>query len=365
MEEKLLPGQWPKEKAWQWYNSRKWMRGCNYLQADCIDPFEQWQEFEFDEKLKTAEKELDWAASIGFNALRVRVPFEVWVKEKDGLINRFERFLKISDKRGIGIMPRFGQDCLVPKEEYVPFVPGPQRKVEWGYHGGYQRDPWRKGNIGWSPLEEKENEKDFYDFLEAMVKAFGKDNRVIMWEIWNEPGNSGRDNMSADYIRKSFEIIRKLSPIQPLTCNGGWSFKPDNPDPLSTIRQIEIMSMELSDIINFHHYGQPWETANIIHCLKKKYERPIIITEWLHRINNNNFQNILPLLYMERIGSFSYGLVAGKAQFYEPWEGMRDKPGLDMRLWQHDIFKSNGRPYDPEEIKVIKKLGDYADAQDD
>jgi hypothetical protein len=52
MDEKLLPGQWSKEKVWQWYNSRKWLRGCNYLQADCIDPFEQWQEYDFDNKLK-------------------------------------------------------------------------------------------------------------------------------------------------------------------------------------------------------------------------------------------------------------------------------------------------------------------------
>jgi len=66
---------------------------------------------------------------------------------------------------------------------------------------------------------------------------------------------------------------------------------------------------------------------------------------------------------MERVGSYSYGLVAGKAQFYEPWEGARSRPGMDLRLWQHDLFRENHRPYDPEEIVLIKKMAQYADEQ--
>jgi hypothetical protein len=45
-------------------------------------------------------------------------------------------------------------------------------------------------------------------------------------------------------------------------------------------------------------------------------------------------------------------------------KSLRADPGLDFKLWQHDIFRENGRPYDPEEIKVIKKLASYADAQE-
>jgi hypothetical protein len=363
MEKRLLPGQWSKEKIWNWYNSRPWLRGCNYLPSDCVDPYEEWQEFEFDEKMKTVERELDLAASIGFNSIRVRLHFEVWAREGENFIKRFDCFLKVADKRGISVMPRFGQDCLGPKDEYFPFEPGKQREPEWGYHGGFKKDPWRKGMVGWSPLENKENEEKFYEFLKLMAKTFGKDERVVMWELWNEPGNSGRREMSTDYIKRSFEVFREMTPIQPLTCCGGWSFKSNNADPLSSIMDIEKLAMELSDVVNFHHYGPPWEVANVIRALKERYGRPLIITEWLHRIFNNNYFNIFPLLFMEQVGSYSYGLVAGKAQFYEPWEGLWEKTGLDLKLWQHDLFRKNHRPYDPEEIKVIQKLCSYADAR--
>ena len=28
---------WSKERAWEWYNSRPWIRGCNYMSADCVN----------------------------------------------------------------------------------------------------------------------------------------------------------------------------------------------------------------------------------------------------------------------------------------------------------------------------------------
>ena len=28
---------WSKEKAWAWYRSRPWIRGCNYMSADCAN----------------------------------------------------------------------------------------------------------------------------------------------------------------------------------------------------------------------------------------------------------------------------------------------------------------------------------------
>ncbi len=28
---------WSEERAWKWYNSRPWLRGCNYMSADCAN----------------------------------------------------------------------------------------------------------------------------------------------------------------------------------------------------------------------------------------------------------------------------------------------------------------------------------------
>ena len=41
---------WTKEKAWEWYNSRPWIRGCNYMSADCANRIDQWQKLGFEER---------------------------------------------------------------------------------------------------------------------------------------------------------------------------------------------------------------------------------------------------------------------------------------------------------------------------
>ena len=49
---------WSKEKIWDWYNSRPWMRGCNYMSADCANRVDQWQALGWEERFKTTEEEL-------------------------------------------------------------------------------------------------------------------------------------------------------------------------------------------------------------------------------------------------------------------------------------------------------------------
>ena len=49
---------WSKEKAWEWYNSRPWIRGCNYMSADCANRIDQWQSLHFEEQMQTTEEEL-------------------------------------------------------------------------------------------------------------------------------------------------------------------------------------------------------------------------------------------------------------------------------------------------------------------
>ena len=90
-------------------------------------------------------------------------------------------------------------------------------------------------------------------------------------------------------------------------------------------------------------------------CLKK-FKKPMMNTEWLHRPLRNYVQEILPYFAQEHIGSYHWGLVNGYAQFNEPWEFLRSKVkemNLDIEAWQHDIFRSDHTPYDTKEIEVF------------
>ena len=66
-----MNGQWSKEKAWEWYNSRPWIRGCNFMPSDCANRIDMWQEHDFEKHFATAEREIELAESIGFNSVRI------------------------------------------------------------------------------------------------------------------------------------------------------------------------------------------------------------------------------------------------------------------------------------------------------
>ena len=131
---------------------------------------------------------------------------------------------------------------------------------------------------------------------------------------------------------------------------------------------IEQRALELSDVISFHQYGGYDTMVGEIEQIKT-LGRPALNTEWLHRIFHNNVENMYPLFYLEKIGSYNWGFVAGKYQTYEPWEGIWQTVAngggkdYDLTKWQHDLFRPSLRPYDPKEIEIIKKYNEKADAR--
>lgn len=363
MKEKLYKGQWSKERAWEWHNARSWVRGFNYLPSNCTFQYEMWQEYGFEERMEVMEKEIALAQSVGFNSVRMAMYFEPWKADRDGYMARLERVLQLLDSHGFTMMAKFGNDCTVPKEEYVPPVLGPQ-KTDWGYHGGVKRSPHRAGlDVGWIPMDDPALEPQYYEWLRDIISAHKDDPRVVVWNLWNEPGNTKRFDRSEKYLRRFFEIAREIGPIQPLTADS-WlmTFNKDLADPLSNLRDIEFLAMELSDIVSFHHYGKFEHVVATVDALKKKYGRPLYNTEWLHRIYDNNVETLYPLFWLEGIGSYHYGLVEGRAQYYEPWESLRGS-ALPIDRWQHDIFRANHRPYSHEEIRIFKQFNDIAERQ--
>jgi len=109
--------------------------------------------------------------------------------------------------------------------------------------------------------------------------------------------------------------------------------------------------MELSDIVSFHGYDAPAGVrARIEIC--RSYGRPVICTEWLRRQVGNTFASILPVFAANRVGGYHWGLVAGRTQTYMHWGSKKHSPM--PKIWQHDVFHPDGRPYDEKELELLK-----------
>ena len=159
-----------------------------------------------------------------------------------------------------------------------------------------------------------------------------------------------------------FELVRNINPSQPLTA-GVFRIKGDESIPLNEVQQY---ALDNSDIVSYHFYREYNEHIKIIKRLKKE-GRPILNTEWLGRCHHNDVFSLFPLFYLEKIGCYNWGFVAGKYQTYEPWEGSWQRyadgtaTDVDFTKWLHDLYRPNHRPYDPQEIELIKEFCKLAD----
>ena len=355
---------WSRQKAWDWYNSQPWIRGCNYMSADCANRIDCWQEYKFEEKLETTRGELALMAELGYNSIRIIPEFFVWDKEHDGFMERFERYIELAAQNGISCMVVLGNDCVPPYEEAVKRMHLGEQHVDWGYHGGRKvSQHGHFGGSGYSILDEPECAERYYEFVKEIVEKYKEDKRIIIWDVFNEPGNSKRDSMSLPHLKRFFEIIRDIDPIQPLTV----AIRSQTTN-LDSLKDIEKFGLENSDIISYHNYGTYENNIRELKILKS-YDRPIINTEWLNRCGGNTVEELFPLFYLENVGCYNWGFVAGKYQTYEPWNGIwdgyKENPraydNFDFTKWLHDLYRPNHNPYNPKETELIKRFCTLAD----
>jgi len=355
---------WSKERIWEWYDSRPWMRGCNYMSADCANRVDQWQELGFEERFKTTEEELKLMQETGFNTVRLILEYVVWKEEHDGFMERFDRYLSLCNKYGVSCMIVLANDCMPPKTEFwkAPYIG--EQTYDWGYHGG-KKHSQHGAHTEPAPhfyLDDEETREDYFRMVKEIVTKYKDDERICIWDVYNEPGNSRRGPVTLPNLKRMFETVREINPSQPVTA-GLFCVKGDESIPYT---EIEQYSLDHSDIITYHFYRGYNEHIKIIKRLKKE-GRPIVNTEWLGRVFGNDVFSLFPVFYLEKIGCYNWGFVAGKYQTYEPWEGTWKNyyegvnTDIDFTKWFHDLYRPNHRPYDPRETDLIKEFCELAD----
>lgn len=323
---------WTTEKALAWGENKPWLRGANFNPSTAINQLETWQEASFD--TETIDRELGWAAEIGLNCMRVYLHHVAWQVDKDGFKDRINQYLAIADKHGITTMFVFFDDCWNPTYEA-----GKQPAPKPGIHNsGWVRDP---GDLLFTS-------DDLVPILESYVKdiltTFKSDERILLWDLYNEPGNSGYGNKSLPLLKNVFKWAREINPSQPLS-SGVWH---------QGLKELGKFQLENSDIITYHNYNDEISHQGAIDSLKR-YNRPMICTEYMARKHKSLFSNIMPILKDQNIGAINWGLVDGKSNTKYAW----DEPipsGEDPELWFHEIFRNDGTAYKQEEVDLIKTL---------
>lgn len=323
---------WSAEKAQEWYNAHDWMVGANFVPSTAINQLEMWQEASFDPE--TIDRELGYAEEIGMNTMRVYLHSLAYKADKDGFKKRVSRYLDIADKHGIKTIFVIFDDVW-NKDPKI----GPQPEPVPGTHNsGWVQDP------GYPASKEEKNFAELEVYVKDIISTYAQDKRVILWDLYNEPGNSGKRNESMALLKEVFSWAREVNPSQPLSA-GLWKW---NLVDLNTFQALN------SDILTYHSYEGPEPHRRLLEILKT-HGRPMICTEYMARTRNSRFSNTLPMLKENNIGAINWGLVNGKSNTIYAWDTPIEN-GEEPLEWFHDIFRKNGEAYRQDEVKLIREL---------
>lgn len=324
---------WSKGKANEWYSKQPWLSGSNFQPSTAINQIEMWQADSFD--APTIEKELGWAQELGFTTMRVYLSSVVWKVDPEGFKNRINQYLAISSKHNIRPIFVFFDDCW-NEESSIGRQPSPRPGV---HNSGWVQDPavsLRKDTTKLFPTLEK--------YVKDVLSTFKDDKRVLLWDLYNEPGNSKHGITSLSLLKNVFKWAREVNPSQPVS-SGIWYFE---------CNELNAFQIQNSDVITYHNY-QNEKTHQLWINFLKINERPLICTEYMARRNDSKFQNIMPMLKKNNVAAINWGFVSGKTNTIFAWD--EPKPTeKEPKLWFHDIYRQDKTPFNQEEINVIKNL---------
>jgi hypothetical protein len=342
---------WSEAKANDWYARQPWLVGSNYIPATAINELEMWQADTFDPK--TIDKELGWAEDLGMTTMRVFLHDLPWQQDAAGYRGRINQFLDIAARHHIRPLFVLFDSCWDPYPKL-----GRQRDPKPGVHNsGWLQSP------GARALQDPAEYPRLKAYVTGVVQAFGKDPRVLGWDVWNEPDNMNTNSYGSmeptnkvqlvlALLPEVFDWAREAGAEQPLT-SGVWKGDWSSDAKLSPMERVQLQS---SDVISFHNHDSAAEFEKRIKWLQR-LNRPILCTEYMARRNASTFEGSLPIAKTYKVAAINWGFVAGKTQTYLPWDSWQ-KPyvGREPAVWFHEIFKQDGTPYKEQEVDLIRKL---------
>jgi hypothetical protein len=343
------PVRWPADRANAWYQAQGWLVGANYVTSTAVNQLEMFQTGTYD--ARRIDSELAFARMIGFNTVRVFLHDLLWAQDARGFLGRLAQFVAIAASHGIKPLFVLFDSCWNPQPR-----PGPQPAPTPGVHNsGWVQSP------GAAHLADPGYTAVLRDYVVGVLGQFRSDERVLGWDLWNEPDNPARVywpverpdkvQLVAALLPQVFGWARQVNPVQPLT-SGVWQGSWSDPGRRSAISGTQL---DNSDVITFHCYGKPADLEARIGELTP-LGRPVLCTEYLARPLGSTVEGVLPIAKRHNVGAFNWGFVAGKTQTYLPWDSWNHPYTTVPKEWFSDLLQPDGRAFADSEIQTIRTL---------
>ena len=199
------------------------------------------------------DTELGWARLHGLNTVRVFLHDQLWAQDSRGFQTRLAQFVNITSRHRIKPLFVLFDSCWDPHPQV-----GRQHAPTPGVHNS----GWVQGP-GADRIDDKSYTRTLQDYVTGVMTQFRNDDRVLGWDVWNEPDNPAPQYASvergdkldrvADLLPQVFTWARAVDVRQPLT-SGVWDGEWADASSRTTIQNIQLAN---SDVISFHSYAGP------------------------------------------------------------------------------------------------------------
>ncbi len=300
------------------------VRGANYVPSYARNATEAWTRFD----AEVLDRELGFAERLGLNTIRFFVDVRAYEADPKLMLARLDQFLDLCDKHHLRTIPQLFDSCGV--EESALLAAG--RECFDPETGKWFDEHWRTwisnpgldrmGPEHWGKLDQ---------YIQAIVGAHLGDDRILLWDVVNEPWCMARwnDPVQRAAIRRFIEhfckVVKDLKPEAPITVG------------LTTLDRVELVE-DWVDVVTFHMYQGEVEPQPEIWARRLKRARqysdrtgkPILLTEWGYpawyiqggkgrSIGDEQqrafYEQILPLVEQSKIGWCIFDLVMGYGPF--------------------------------------------------
>jgi hypothetical protein len=343
------PSRWSPDRANSWYQAQGWPVGANFITSNAINQLEMFQAGTYDPRRIDAE--LGWARFHGLNTVRVFLHDQLWAQDSRGFQTRLAQFVGIAARHRIKPLFVLFDSCWDP----LPRLGRQHAPVPGVHNSGWVQSP------GAERIGDPRYTRTLQDYVTGVLTQFRNDDRVLGWDLWNEPDNPAKQYRSversdklervAELLPQVFAWARSVDPRQPLT-SGVWDGEWADPASRSTIAGIQLAN---SDVITFHCYAEPDTFESRIAELAPQ-GRPIVCTEYMARPMGSTVEGVLPIAKRHNVGAINWGLVAGKTQTYFPWDSWDHPYAAVPKVWFHDLLRPDGTAFQGDESQTIRML---------
>ena len=225
---------WGHERIWAWWDQVGVIRGVNYVPRNCVNSTEMWMAETFDAAI--IDEELQWAQGLGYTSVRVILQQAVWQHDRDGFIDRLDRFLELAANNGLTVVPVLFDDLDRAGQEPV-FGPQPA-PVPDTHNARWVPSP------GATAVTDRERWPELEAYVRAVVETFKRDRRILYWDLYNTAGNNDLWEQSLPLMDQAFNWVRDIDPRQPLAVAAWKEFG----SPMAARK------LERSDLITFQSF---------------------------------------------------------------------------------------------------------------